>query len=564
MIISLYNFNNYYNRQIKGYEEIEDYGEPVEIWEAEFNPNDGITTSIKVNSNEATDANYCVVCDNDRSIVSRWFVLNYKRLRAGQYELSLYRDLIYDYYNEVVSAPCFIEKATVGLNSPFIFNKENIIFNQIKKQEIQLRDKFGLPWIVGYIARNTEETNITVPLSTPIADYEVENFSDYEYNQYRDNKCIIAVDEPTLCFNYSAIDDLLMAYSSVNYSFCFDKYGNAKDTTFWNNSQTGAANVRWRYSNDFVGYVAPTNLTNEQITSANNYIKERVAADNFDEISYYSYTELPTEPNIMEERGKIIKVGSRYYTIQVNQNGRLTETVGIYNSQNLGTKARRIRDYLVEKGLSFDEGPNNPTMILLIDEPAFSISYEPIALEAVSLVIPGSSQRTRCVDSPYDIFAIPCGDYLINGISGAMSSDEAIKTAMSISTALGSKIYDLQLLPYAPIPAGAIIRQREIYPQYWGDDPGHFQTFADRDGVVKGCICWLSNSSFETTIPDVKIDAPKNALEAKIMNETKLYRLCSPNYSGVFEINAAKNGGLYNFTAYCSYKPGSPYIQVVP
>lgn len=203
-------------------------------------------------------------------------------------------------------------------------------------------------------------------------------------------------------------------------------------------------------------------------------------------------------------------------------------------------------------------------MILLIDEPAFSISYEPLALEAVSLVIPGPSQRTRCVDSPYDIFAIPCGDYLIDGISGAMSSDEAIKTAMSISTALGSKIYDLQLLPYAPIPAGAIIRYRAIYPQYWGDEPGHFQTFADRDGVVKGCICWLSNSSFETTIPDIKIDAPRTAIEAKVMNETKLYRLCSPNYSGVFEINAAKNGGLYDFKAYCSYKPGSPYIQVVP
>lgn len=333
MILRLYNFNNYYNRQIKGYEEIESYGEPVEIWEAEFNPNDGITAAAKVNYQgpvgNVLSANYLIVCDSFNEIVSRWFVLNQNRLRAGQYELALYRDLIYDYYNEVVSAPCFIEKATVGLNSPFIFNKESMVFNQIKKQEIQLRDKFGLPWIVGYIARNTEETTINVPISTPIADYEVENFDDYEYNQYRDGKCIISIDNPTLCFNYSAIDDYLMAYSSVNYSFCFDKYGNAKDTPFWETSQTGAANVRQRFSNDFVGYVAPTNLTNEQITGANNYIKERVVAERFDETGYYNYTELPTEPNILEERGKIIKVGSRYYTIQVNQNGRLTETVGV-------------------------------------------------------------------------------------------------------------------------------------------------------------------------------------------------------------------------------------------
>ena len=50
----------------------------------------------------------------------------------------------------------------------------------------------------------------------------------------------------------------------------------------------------------------------------------------------------------------------------------------------------------------------------------------------------------------------------------------------------------------------------------------------------------------------------------KIENECDMYRLCSPNYTGVFEFNLAKNGGLDYIEVDCTYKPYNPYIKLNP
>jgi outer membrane lipoprotein SlyB len=43
-----------------------------------------------------------------------------------------------------------------------------------------------------------------------------------------------------------------------------------------------------------------------------------------------------------------------------------------------------------------------------------------------------------------------------------------------------------------------------------------------------------------------------------------MYRLCSPNYNGVFEFNAAKNYGVSSFNVDITYKPYNPYIHLNP
>ena len=63
------------------------------------------------------------------------------RNRKGQYILSLKRDLVADNYDNVINAPCFIEKATVDENDPAIYNSEDMTFNQIKKGEYPLKDE---------------------------------------------------------------------------------------------------------------------------------------------------------------------------------------------------------------------------------------------------------------------------------------------------------------------------------------------------------------------------------------------------------------------------------------
>ena len=51
----------------------------------------------------------------------------------------------------------------------------------------------------------------------------------------------------------------------------------------------------------------------------------------------------------------------------------------------------------------------------------------------------------------------------------------------------------------------------------------------------------------------------------KIDSNCDLYRLVSPNYQGSFDFNVARNGGSVEFfTAYCTYKPYTPFIKVSP
>lgn len=93
-----------------------------------------------------------LVVNEFNEIVSRWFIIESVRDRAGQYTLTLHRDLVADHYDELVNAPMFIEKATLPDSDPAIYNNENISVNQIKKSEDLLKDETNCPWIVGYMS----------------------------------------------------------------------------------------------------------------------------------------------------------------------------------------------------------------------------------------------------------------------------------------------------------------------------------------------------------------------------------------------------------------------------
>lgn len=161
-------FNNYYNREVKKFDYIADYQEYLiyTVDNVNFKPNDGINTTQKVNTTQVIDytpfmldktPDYAIVCEDDNTIVSRWFVIQFERLRAGQYEAALRRDVIADNYDAVIEAPVFIEKATItDKTDPAIFNSENMGFNQIKQSETLLKDWTECPWIVGFIPSSTD------------------------------------------------------------------------------------------------------------------------------------------------------------------------------------------------------------------------------------------------------------------------------------------------------------------------------------------------------------------------------------------------------------------------
>lgn len=158
MIYDLYffSYNNYYNRIVKREETLAGYGDWLAYTpSASFNPNDGVYAQTIVNG-ELLDAapDYMVATDSTGAIASRWYVLEMKRTRAEQWEISLLRDVIADWRDEVLRAPAFVEKGFVDKDDPAIFNDEGFTANQIKKAQYMITDKSNTQWIVGYIPKN--------------------------------------------------------------------------------------------------------------------------------------------------------------------------------------------------------------------------------------------------------------------------------------------------------------------------------------------------------------------------------------------------------------------------
>lgn len=190
------NFNNYYNRIVKGQNinNINDftstYGEYDYCQTStvdNFNENDGVFTThiLGVQNNPYFgDCSYILVCKDNINIDSKWFIVDQNFKCYGQYQLSLYRDVITENWNEIVNADAFIERGIVSDDSPFIYNKENITTNQIKQNEYLLKDESECGWLVGYINRNYEasgdDTGIVDITVNTVPDYEVASFSDAE------------------------------------------------------------------------------------------------------------------------------------------------------------------------------------------------------------------------------------------------------------------------------------------------------------------------------------------------------------------------------------------------
>lgn len=177
MTIYLLKYNNYYNRTIKRYsaiDELLDRDDATEIGtfqNVNFNPGDGVATQLTLNYTPTYEQpNYLVVEDSTSQpgiiTLSSWFILDAQFVRLGQYVLTLRRDLVNDLWHLVSESPIFVEKATLPASSPFLFNNENMTYNQVKTKEFLLHDETRIPWIVGYLNKDfsaTGDNKITIP-----------------------------------------------------------------------------------------------------------------------------------------------------------------------------------------------------------------------------------------------------------------------------------------------------------------------------------------------------------------------------------------------------------------
>lgn len=414
-------------------------------------------------------------------IKSRWFITEADRTRAGQYKLQLKRDTIVDNFDSLINCPAFIKKGSVSDDNPLIYNDEGISVNQIKTSEELLKDKAGTSWIVGYIAKNviTADTTTTLPDVT-INDYitmsqlamevgisesklgeilTIDNDNNpYEYiNGNITQKAWINVVDNT---NYEAYmsttsSDYLDSFSSNTgdgashnpTTDCFAKTGATGQTeirscavlasSFWKgfcNSNHAAIKSNWKtnYSRDFL----PITILNKLTEYSNN--NKLVYAGG----KYYSI-------KIANRTSQSVSIKcSRYNAPYGTIFSSFVSTFNDYVEAHAGTYGRKIKLTDQNRGEIFAEYTGVTASAYLKEVTDFD--------DLPGLTANLSASRNVLYDEPYDMFAIPAnivdiknsseGNFVANGVYSKML---AMKLVEKYTTA---KVYDVQLLPYCPIP----------------------------------------------------------------------------------------------------------------
>ena len=565
--IYLLKYNNYYNRIVKKEDTLGAYLTQdclLDTFEnVNFVPADGVDTTLVV-KHEGPNPDYLIVADGN-DIESRWFVVESDIIRGGQYRLTLHRDVIVDSYDLVVNAPCFIEKATLSNDDPFIFNSENMTFNQIKQSETLLKDETQSAWVVGYIPKDAFPDGATVTgdaILDDSADITVAGIENWEYYQYQNT------DFNALLTDYTTTGEVRIKVSSSSATaplkdvpFGVTKGGIAYLDTITPGAGSPGYSVTVPYNQNDTIYAAEKAIKNGCPQQWNTgVVKASILLSLKEYIGAHSITEISDFTSL---NNKIIyDSNTQLYSRVILSKEIKNESVRINSSTipNLYTYLdEKITKEVSADGMTFTiEGAANVnTYKTEFSYEAYRITLEQIP-QQVTATISKPAARYHLEDQPYDMFAIPYSDDLEIYKNGTKlfnaNKSIAVNIATQITAATGSaNVYDVQLLPYCPV-------------RYCILDDGTFDVKTAKVDYVQdknknniGIILWATTSSFT-----VNINKEITSTNPKIENMTDRWRLCSPNFNGQFEFSPAMNGGVDYFNVDCTYKPFNPYIHVNP
>lgn len=552
-------YNNYFNRTIKVEESLGIYleNDATVYPNINFNPNDEITTEQILNIDEGIAFDYLLVVDDTNTIESRWFVIEKVRVREGQWKLSLRRDVIADYYNIIQNAPCLIEKATLEADSPLIFNKEDMTFNQIKKAETLLKDKCGCAWLVGYYARDAIEMNGTVavnpdgsspyiPIDSPINAWKFYKYS----NLSEDNEEFIA---PSDTYSYRI------------------KLANSDRTAGWNlyiANQDGEVTSSATTSNSNAALIAAA-YTGNNINRIKSALSDSVNAFGIENLNTLApnYIIQNTEADyneLLALNGSTIRdTNGEVYYVDVIQEDTINNEFDVPSGSLFNSLNQIITNAIYTEDLRAIVGtPNTKSFSIRTDKvKTYSITLTRQAAKEVTYDM--NVGKLITTDAPYNIFAIPYGQITVlnrlnNTVISLTDKDVAMATAMAIQKQQSSKVYDIQLLPYCPIidlvDAANVISVT---------DPLQYSVVKDGEEHNLTVIFNVPSARFTFDILN-PIAAATTAIEKKVNNECDKWRICSPNYANYFDFSVEMNGGVKYFNVDCEYKPFTPYIHINP
>ncbi len=585
-------FNNYFNRRIKLVGFDADQMAPYQPYiiktdvGVNFNFNDSVSTTHIANIpyDRIKDVNYVVVENlsvGDVETLSCWFVLESTKNLGGQYTLTLRRDLVHDNWSWLQNAPMYIEKAKLRsvTDNPFIFNKEGLNYNQIKKREQLLKDETGCAWIVGYCSPNAFDTAVTLTVSEQQQSYAPSPPLPYSTIASLANKKLSAINQ----VRGRLVGNVMYYQGSVVGSYqvgtWFAEFG--PDGTIYSNRRALYSKVtatRWQYYDKDNWQSEMTEVTKQmgqkigqQSTLFTGYLLNQAQAElnadtTTDYIDYSAYRTL------------LGMVGTWY-----NDNGTLFRITKTGGGNSISREYENIRsgEYfnalksIVEtfddstisvQGLASDT-PSKVGIQVYTDDIQFSVEVNQQQIIKNEI----TSTVNTLSDAPYKMFAIPytkptCQLYVgSTNITSTIVGNFGPTLATQLATQLGSTsgyLYDIQLLPYCPLRE-FITTGKLTLSGTEGKDYTLMKN-ESQSGRIESFILWATKSSFNTRVEHTINVSLSDPMQFKVQHETEFQRLVSPNYTNVFEFKATSNYGVHAFEVNCTYKPYQPYIHVNP
>ena len=472
--VFLKKFNNYFNRIIKGFQTLNEYLEAVGegnyfIYDKpiNYNPADNVSTELIMNDCPF-DSDYVLILDGEGNIVARWFIMETVFTRSKQYRHTLRRDVIYDNIDNLMDSPIYVEKGWLSEADPFIFNSEGMSFNQIKKEEVLLKDSVKSKWLVGYIAKNAAPTDLTIQSKTE----EITNYVSLEdiASDMGISSSVLAdlinIDgtntNPTY---FTKKVTMRHAFSSSDIPVPFVYLTNFNLISNFNAGSWESANVV-SYDHTLFKLNGSTILKTIAISVvAYQRRMEEAFSANASGLKLSMPTILNRPYYLGEEQlailqkydGKIIRYNNTYYKMSLASGGEISEDSGKAKYTTFGNFATAINQ--AASNLSGYATLHTDGEISLITNS--EIIYIKMDLTSLETTIPSfrmkiSSARKSVENQAFDMFAIPLDSIYLegSGITDTYKTSNDILTNLlsDLSTKLDDKLYDLQLLPYCPLP----------------------------------------------------------------------------------------------------------------
>lgn len=564
MTLYILKYNNYYNRMVKKEDSLVDYQPYITytLPNVNFNPNDHVNTQHVIGVGDYDGTGDYVLVAEGNDILSRWFIVESQRQRGGQWTITLRRDVVVDYKNLILSAPCFIEKATVNNSDPAIFNNEDMNFNQVKVNEILLENELKTPWVVGYLSRYKADGgynsyNVTFKREGyPETDYTFNSLSEYPFYKYKDVELIYS---PSIHFGTCYIN--AERADAVYYEYCYkdgSTYGFEFDAAVdYPNLPT--ASRRIVYSNWRTSF-----STLNRIYSTYNVVDASGMAKN----SLTGWYDLASQQKFMLEGNKTIRVGNKFYQVSTKSYTSFGDEVGydgpggieiksgtdLYTKMNellvtpyLNTTGKTIRNVVSAAG----GGSTYGKILLEINE---------ISMTTNNINLQFGYNGAATVDAEYEIIATPLKNVTFTINSTGSTFNHVGLYGLQAIQAIAQKYYganqcyDIQIVPYCPIDTKDV-------SYYVANNYTAYVTESGTQATYNRAIIFkLQTSSFNQR----KLFSLDLNDDYKIGNLTELYRLTSPNGIGNFDFNPYKNGGFSGYEVDCTLLPYNPYIKINP